>query len=83
VAADVTRPTPRWLEYATDRTLLNVSEPEKAFADSLHIANYTVYLLNKYGRDFLARIENPYDFINRQQLGELCVLQVSLLPYAG
>jgi hypothetical protein len=40
-----------------------VSEREKALADSLHISNYTVYLLNKYGRDFLARIENRYDFI--------------------
>ena len=42
---------------------LTVSEREKTLADSLHIANYTVYLLNKYGRDFLARIENRYDFI--------------------
>ncbi|MGH8575480.1 MAG: hypothetical protein ACREXJ_00855, partial [Gammaproteobacteria bacterium] len=31
---------------------LTVSEHEKTLADSLHIANYTVYLLNKYSRDF-------------------------------
>jgi len=42
---------------------LTVSEREKTLADSLHVPNYTVYLLNKYGRDFLGTIENRYDFI--------------------
>ena len=42
---------------------LTVSEPEKALADSLRIPNYTVHLLSKYGREFLVRIENRYDYI--------------------
>jgi len=42
---------------------LTVSEPENALADSLHIANYSVFLLNKYGRDFLQRIDHHYDFV--------------------
>ena len=42
---------------------LTVSEPEKALADSLQIPNYTVYLLSKYGREFLLRIANRYHYI--------------------
>ncbi|HEV7452061.1 MAG TPA: hypothetical protein VGO16_11875 [Pseudonocardiaceae bacterium] len=42
---------------------LTVSPREKELADSLRIANYTVHLLSKYGREFLRMIENRYDFI--------------------
>lgn len=42
---------------------LTVSEPEKALADSLGIVNYRVLVLNKYGRDFLQRIEHRYDYV--------------------
>jgi len=42
---------------------LTVSEPEKALADSLEIPNYTVYVLNKYGREFLSHIGNRYDYV--------------------
>jgi hypothetical protein len=42
---------------------LTVSPREKELADSLRIANYTVHLLSKYGREFLRTIENRYDFI--------------------
>ena len=42
---------------------LTVSEPERALADSLLLANYSVFLLNKYGREFLQRIENRYDYV--------------------
>jgi len=42
---------------------LTVSVAEKALADSLGIANYTVYLLNKHGRDFPATIRRRYHFI--------------------
>jgi hypothetical protein len=42
---------------------LTVSRPEKELADSLGIANYTAFLLSKYSRDFLIKIENRYDFI--------------------
>ncbi|MBV9730010.1 MAG: hypothetical protein JO309_11515 [Pseudonocardiales bacterium] len=42
---------------------LTVSHREKEFADSLQIANYTVYFLSKYSREFLITIENRYDFI--------------------
>lgn len=42
---------------------LTVSEAEKALADSLHLANYSVFLLNKYGREFLQRIGHRYDYV--------------------
>jgi len=42
---------------------LTVSEPEKVMADALEIPNYTVYLLSKYGREFLQVIGNRYDFV--------------------
>ena len=42
---------------------LTVSVAEKALADSLGIANYTVYLLSKYGREFPATIRRRYHFI--------------------
>ena len=42
---------------------LTVSEPEKAFADALEIPNYTVYVLNKYSREFLLHIDNRYDYV--------------------
>jgi hypothetical protein len=42
---------------------LTVSPYEKSKADSLHIRNYTVYLLNKYSREFASTISNKYDFI--------------------
>lgn len=42
---------------------LTVCRREKELADSLGIANYTVYFLNKYGLDFVTTITNRYDFI--------------------
>jgi hypothetical protein len=42
---------------------LTVSHNEKTLADSLGIANYTVYLLNKYSREFILTISNRFDFI--------------------
>jgi hypothetical protein len=42
---------------------LTVSEAEKVLADSLEIPNYTVSLLSKYGREFLRRIGNQYDYV--------------------
>jgi hypothetical protein len=42
---------------------LTVSHNEKALADSLGIANYTVFFLSKYGREFILTIKNRYDFI--------------------
>ncbi|HYM00519.1 MAG TPA: hypothetical protein VEZ90_16310 [Blastocatellia bacterium] len=42
---------------------LTVSENEKMLGDSLGIGNYTIYFLNKYGREFMSRISNKYDFI--------------------
>jgi hypothetical protein len=42
---------------------LTVSHREKELADSLRIANYTVYFLSKYSGEFLTTIENRYDFI--------------------
>src|SRR6185436_8049760 len=42
---------------------LTVSSNEKALADSLEISNYTVYLLNKYSKEFILTIRNRYDFI--------------------
>jgi len=42
---------------------LTVAEPERAFADTLSIGNYTVYCISKYSRDFLLRIEHQYDYI--------------------
>jgi hypothetical protein len=42
---------------------LTVSRNEKALADSFKIDNYTVYFLNKYGREFVLTIKNKYDFV--------------------
>jgi hypothetical protein len=42
---------------------LTVSPNEKSKADSLRIHNYTIYLLNKYSREFISTISNKYDFI--------------------
>jgi hypothetical protein len=42
---------------------LTVSQEEKELADSLGIANYTVYFLSKYSREFLMTIKNRYDLI--------------------
>jgi hypothetical protein len=42
---------------------LTVSRNEKALADSLKIDNYTVYLLNKYSREFILTISHKYDFV--------------------
>jgi hypothetical protein len=42
---------------------MTVSLNEKTLADSQGIGNYTVYLLNKYGREFILTIRNRYDFI--------------------
>jgi hypothetical protein len=42
---------------------LTVSPNEKTLADSLAIGNYTVYLLNKYSREFILTIRNRFDFI--------------------
>lgn len=42
---------------------LTVSRNEKAVADSLRISNYTTYLLNKYGREFLLTLKHRYDLV--------------------
>jgi hypothetical protein len=42
---------------------LTVSRNEKTLADSLGIDNYTVYILNKYSREFILTIRNRFDFI--------------------
>ncbi|HEV7806296.1 MAG TPA: hypothetical protein VGO80_10780 [Solirubrobacteraceae bacterium] len=42
---------------------LTVWAPEKAFADSLHIPNYTVHFVSKYSREFLLTIEHEYDYV--------------------
>jgi hypothetical protein len=42
---------------------LTVSQNEKTLADSFRITNYTVYLLNKYSREFLLTIKHKFDFI--------------------
>jgi len=52
--------------FAADAALidgLSVSRVEIELAESLHIPNYAVYLLNKYGREFLPTIINRYDFV--------------------
>ena len=42
---------------------LTVSHNEITLALSFGIDNYTVYLLNKYSREFILTIKNRYDFI--------------------
>jgi hypothetical protein len=42
---------------------LTVSRIEFEHGQSLWIPNYTVYFLNKYGREFLLTIRNRYDFV--------------------
>jgi hypothetical protein len=52
--------------FAADAALidgLTVSRVEVELAQALHIPNYAVYLLNKYGREFLLTIRNRYDFV--------------------
>jgi hypothetical protein len=42
---------------------LTISLAEKAHADGLQIDKYTVYLLNKYSREFIVTIKNKYHLI--------------------
>jgi hypothetical protein len=42
---------------------LTVCRSELDRAQSLGIPNYTVYFLNKYGREFLLTLTNHYDFV--------------------
>jgi hypothetical protein len=42
---------------------LTVHHNEKIYADALAIANYTVYILNKYSREVVSVLSNTYDFI--------------------
>ena len=42
---------------------LTVHQNEKTHADALGIANYTVYVLNKYSPEFASVITDTYDFI--------------------
>jgi hypothetical protein len=42
---------------------LTVSRNEKALADSCRIGNYTAYLLNKYGREFILTLHHRYDYV--------------------
>jgi hypothetical protein len=40
-----------------------VHQNEKSHADTLGLANYTIYVLNKYSPEFVSVITNTYDFI--------------------
>jgi hypothetical protein len=42
---------------------LTVHHNEKIYADALAIANYTVYVLNKYSREVVPMLSHTYDFI--------------------
>jgi hypothetical protein len=42
---------------------LTLHHNEKINADALAIANYTVYILNKYSREVVSVLSNTYDFI--------------------
>ncbi len=42
---------------------LTVNEAERALANSLGIANYTIYLVSKYGREFQGKIRRRYSFV--------------------
>jgi hypothetical protein len=42
---------------------ITVCQSEVARAQSLGITNYTVYFLNKYGREFSLTLKNRYDFV--------------------
>jgi hypothetical protein len=42
---------------------ITVHENEKTSADVLAIANYTVYVVNKYGREVVSVLPRTYDFI--------------------
>jgi hypothetical protein len=42
---------------------LTVHHKEKVYADALAIANYTVYVLNKYSREVMSVLPHTYDFI--------------------
>lgn len=42
---------------------LTVHHNEKIYADALPIANYTVYVLNKYSREVMSVLSHTYDFI--------------------
>jgi hypothetical protein len=42
---------------------LTVHHNEKIYADALAIANYTVYVLNKYSRKVVSVLPHTYDFI--------------------
>jgi hypothetical protein len=42
---------------------LTVHQNEKTYADALGIDNYTVYVLNKYSREFVSVLSHTYDLI--------------------
>jgi hypothetical protein len=42
---------------------LTVHHNEQIYADALSIANYTVYVLNKYSREVVSVLSRTYDFI--------------------
>jgi hypothetical protein len=42
---------------------LTLHHNEKINADALAIANYTVYILNKYSREVVSALSHTYDFI--------------------
>lgn len=42
---------------------LTVHQNEKIYAEALPVANYTVYVLNKYNRDVISVLSHTYDFI--------------------
>lgn len=42
---------------------LTVHQNEKIYAEALLVANYTVYVLNKYNRDVISVLSHTYDFI--------------------
>jgi hypothetical protein len=51
---------------------LTVCRSEVERAQSLGISNYTVYFLNKYGREFPLTIANRYDFVIDNNLASYC-----------
>lgn len=42
---------------------LTVHRDEKTYAETLALANYTVYVINKYSREVVSALSHTYDFI--------------------
>jgi hypothetical protein len=62
---------------------LTVHQNEKIYAEALAIADYTVYVLNKYSRDVISVLSHSYDFIIDNNLASFACCKKHLFVMLG